>query len=76
MGMYTLGDVANSSLDRLRKRFGVIGEQLYYHAWGVDLSPPFIDARTFPQKSIGKGINVAARLLAGKRNFNGCVGTL
>ncbi|RAK14024.1 IMS family protein with HHH motif [Anoxybacillus vitaminiphilus] len=32
MGMYTLGDVANSSLERLRKRFGVIGEQLYYHA--------------------------------------------
>jgi DNA polymerase V len=58
MGMYTLGDVANSSLDRLRKRFGVIGEQLYYHAWGIDLSPPFIDARTFPQKSIGKGITL------------------
>jgi len=54
MGMYTLGDVANSSLDRLRKRFGVIGEQLYYHAWGIDLSPPFIDARTFPQKSLSR----------------------
>ena len=24
------------------------------HAWGVDLSPPFIDARTFPQKSLSR----------------------
>jgi DNA polymerase V len=58
MGMYTLGDVANSSLERLRKRFGVIGEQLYYHAWGIDLSPPFVETNAFQQKSIGKGITL------------------
>jgi DNA polymerase V len=58
MGMYTLGDVANSTLERLRKRFGVIGEQLYYHAWGIDLSPIFVEANDLPQKSIGKGVTL------------------
>ncbi|WP_254698555.1 hypothetical protein [Parageobacillus sp. VR-IP] len=54
MEMYTLGGVANSSLDRLWKRFGVIGEQLYYPALGIDLSSPFIDARNFLQKSLSR----------------------
>lgn len=38
MGIYSVGGLANSSLERLEKKFGIMGNQLYYHAWGVDLS--------------------------------------
>ena len=38
MGIYTVGALANYSLERLEKAFGVMGNQLYYHAHGVDLS--------------------------------------
>lgn len=38
IGIYSVGDLANSNLERLEKKFGVMGNQLYYHAWGIDLS--------------------------------------
>ncbi|MBD3109584.1 UV damage repair protein UvrX [Bacillus sp. AGMB 02131] len=38
MGIFTVGHLANHSLKLLEKKFGVMGNQLYYHAWGVDLS--------------------------------------
>src|SRR5699024_4692992 len=38
MGISTVGQLANYSLPRLEKTFGVIGSQLYYHANGIDLS--------------------------------------
>lgn len=38
MGIYTVGELANFSLKRLERTFGVMGNQLYYHAHGVDLS--------------------------------------
>ncbi|MBM7097229.1 UV damage repair protein UvrX [Bacillus sp. H-16] len=38
MGIFTVGQLANYSLDKLEKAFGVMGNQLYYHANGVDLS--------------------------------------
>ncbi|SPU40673.1 UV-damage repair protein UvrX [Lysinibacillus capsici] len=38
MGIQTVGGLANSDLKELEKCFGVMGNQLYYHAWGVDLS--------------------------------------
>lgn len=36
MGLYCVGDIANCELKRLEKEFGVMGKQLYHHAWGVD----------------------------------------
>ena len=39
MGIRTLGHLAHTPRDILTKKFGVIGHQLYYHAWGIDLSP-------------------------------------
>lgn len=39
MGIYVLGDIANYPLHHLKKRFGVMGEQLYWHSHGIDLSP-------------------------------------
>lgn len=38
MGIFYVGDLANASLDALEKKFGIMGNQLYHHAWGIDLS--------------------------------------
>lgn len=38
MGIHSVGDLANSNLERLEKKFGIMGNQLYHHAWGIDLS--------------------------------------
>ncbi|WP_349407671.1 DNA polymerase thumb domain-containing protein [Pseudalkalibacillus sp. SCS-8] len=38
MGITSVGQLANYPLKLLEKKFGVMGNQLYYHAWGVDLS--------------------------------------
>ncbi|MDF2945784.1 MAG: damage repair protein UvrX [Bacillales bacterium] len=38
MGIFTVGELANYSLDKLEKKFGIMGSQLYFHAWGIDLS--------------------------------------
>lgn len=39
MGIFSVGDLARSDLKALEDRFGIMGNQLYYHAWGIDLSP-------------------------------------
>ncbi|RHW40197.1 UV damage repair protein UvrX [Lysinibacillus yapensis] len=39
MGIFSVGDLAQSDLKTLEDRFGIMGNQLYYHAWGIDLSP-------------------------------------
>ncbi|MDD1505493.1 UV damage repair protein UvrX [Lysinibacillus sp. CNPSo 3705] len=55
MGIQTVGGLANTDLKELEKRFGVMGSQLYYHAWGIDLSKlgePLITNGTL---SFGKG---------------------
>ncbi|CDR30157.1 DNA polymerase IV [Acholeplasma oculi] len=38
MGLYTIGDIAQSSRIRLKKMFGVLGEELWYHTHGIDMS--------------------------------------
>jgi len=38
MGIYTVGELASHSLEQLEKKFGVMRNQLYYHAHGIDLS--------------------------------------
>jgi len=60
MGIVTLGQLANYSLERLKKRFGVMGEQLYQHAWGIDLSPVYGDfsKEDTDQKGFGHGISL------------------
>lgn len=43
--IYTIRDLANSNPDKLKKEFGVVGVQLWFHANGVDesnLSKPYI----------------------------------
>lgn len=38
MGMYKIGDIAKCDVKRLKRKFGVIGEELYYHTHGIDSS--------------------------------------
>lgn len=38
MGIFTVGELAHYPLHRLEKAFGIMGNQLYYHAHGIDLS--------------------------------------
>ncbi len=56
MGIVTLGQLANYSLDHLKSRFGIMGEQLYFHAWGIDLSPVYGNFTKTEQKGFGHGI--------------------
>lgn len=36
LGMFTLKDIATSDIDFLRSKFGIIGEQIWRHANGID----------------------------------------
>lgn len=54
MGIFSVGDLAQTPLERLERKFGIMGNQLYHHAHGIDLSDlgaPLIEG----QISYGKG---------------------
>ncbi|MEK4487957.1 UV damage repair protein UvrX [Psychrobacillus sp. FSL H8-0484] len=38
MGITSVGQLARTPLNVLESKFGVMGNQLYHHAWGIDLS--------------------------------------
>ncbi|MGD9910707.1 MAG: damage repair protein [Candidatus Izemoplasmatales bacterium] len=38
MGFKKIGDIASCNVERLKKKFGIIGEELYYHTHGIDMS--------------------------------------
>lgn len=53
LGIRTIGQLAHYDVNKLEKMFGIMGNQLYYHAWGIDLSElgtPMIEG----QRSFGK----------------------
>ncbi|PSL41095.1 DNA polymerase V [Planomicrobium soli] len=54
MGIFSVGDLARSDLARLEETFGILGNQLYHHAWGIDLSDLGSEL-VEGQESIGKG---------------------
>lgn len=58
MGIVTLGQLARYDFQQIKKRFGVMGEQLYWHAWGIDLSPIYGDFTKTEQKGFGHGISL------------------
>lgn len=58
MGIVTLGELAKTDIHKLKRHFGVMGEQLYWHAWGIDLSPVFGDSLKTEQKGFGHGITL------------------
>ncbi len=56
MNLYTLGDVARADRRVLHKRFGILGDELYFHAHGIDTSrirDKHLDLA--PMKSVGLG---------------------
>jgi len=38
LGIYTIGDIAAYDKNKLKRMFGVLGEELWYHTHGIDLS--------------------------------------
>ena len=38
MGIYSIENLAHFDPNRLKKHLGIMGLQLYYHAWGLDAS--------------------------------------
>ncbi|WP_077326820.1 Y-family DNA polymerase [Virgibacillus siamensis] len=58
MGIVKLKHLANFPLENLKRRFGIMGEQLYWHAWGIDLSPVFGNFTKTEQKGFGHGISL------------------
>ncbi|MGO4695436.1 nucleotidyltransferase [Paenibacillus sp. 2TAB26] len=68
LGIYTIGDLANANLPKMKAKFGVIGEQLVFHARGIDLTNPYfkpkLDQNAITQKGFGSGITLM-------RNYEG-----
>lgn len=54
MGIFNVGQLAHYQLELLEKKFGVMGNQLYHHAWGIDLSEIGALSVTEGQISFGK----------------------
>ncbi len=38
LGMYTIGDIAHYDVNILKEHFGILGEELWYHTHGIDMS--------------------------------------
>ena len=57
IGIKTVGDLAQLPLEFLEKKFGIMGNQLYYHAWGVDLSKVEGHYKE-KHKALGRGITL------------------
>ncbi len=64
MNLYTLKDIALSDCQNLKKEFGIIGIQIYNHAWGIDQTK-IDDIKQF--KPAAKSFSVNQTLL---RNYN------
>jgi DNA polymerase V len=54
MGISTVGALANYPLKTLEKRFGIMGNQIYHHAHGIDLSEIGVAPIVQGQISFGK----------------------
>jgi DNA polymerase-4 len=57
MGIRTIGHLANSSLDMLKRRWGVNGHLIWMTANGIDYSPVVSDSQSV-QKAIGHGMTL------------------
>jgi len=57
IGVYTIGELAKLPLSYLENKFGIMGNQLYYHAWGIDYSKLEGHYDELP-KNLGRGITL------------------
>ncbi len=56
LNIFSVYDLAHANKKHLKKLFGVIGEELYYHAHGIDLSVISEKSSVYtPMKSVGLG---------------------
>lgn len=58
LNIYSVGDLAQAKKDTLKRLFGIMGEELYYHAHGIDMSvisDKHNDHARIPMKSVGLG---------------------
>ncbi len=56
MNLFSMGDVAHANRDHLARVFGVLGDELYFHAHGIDASIIADKKRDIrPMKSVGEG---------------------
>ena len=63
-GIITIGDLAKTDVDFLRRRFGKCGEQLWVYANGLDSSRVKHDSYLREIKSIGHGITCVSDLVS------------
>ncbi len=54
LGIRSVGGLARADLQMLEQKFGIIGNQLYHHAWGIDLSE-LTESTRKKNKSFSKG---------------------
>ena len=54
LGIYTIGDLADSDIRALRNAIGIIGERLWYYAMGLDMSPVVAQSDMPDVKSISR----------------------
>lgn len=67
LGIFVLGDLARYPLELLQKKYGIMGEQLYWHAHGVDMSPTIVKQELNSHNDISqKGYSSGITLL---RNY-------
>ncbi|MFV9510036.1 DNA polymerase IV [Tepidibacillus sp. LV47] len=57
IGIYTIGDLANRSLEEMKRRWGIMGHVLWLSAQGIDYSPVERNS-TELQKGIGNSITL------------------
>lgn len=57
--IFTLEDLAKAPLGWLRRTYGVMGEEYFMHAWGVDLSPVLYDPALEIRKGFSRGNTLA-----------------
>jgi DNA polymerase V len=67
IGIYTIKGLAFADLNKLKQTFGILGEQLYYHAWGIDYSN--ISNRYLP-RSDSKGYGNSQILMRDYTDFS------
>ena len=58
MGIYTIGDLANTPIEKLKKKWGVNGEVLWRTANGIDDSPVAPGTHEGAQQAIGHGMTL------------------
>jgi DNA polymerase-4 len=58
MGITTCGELARTPVERLKKRFGVVGEYLHHMALGEDTSPVVTVDQTPADKSVGHSMTI------------------